>query len=70
MWASAVAAVLNLLTKLGPLIGAWMAGRDRQRAVEMEKGLEGLDRARKSVDHVAGDADGRERLRDRYRADG
>ena len=70
MWASAVAAVLNLLTKLGPLIGAWMAGRDRQRAVEMEKGLEGLDRARKSVDDVRRNADSRERLRDKFRSGG
>jgi hypothetical protein len=69
MWAAVLGIVGKLLSLL-PLIGAWMAGRDRQRAVEMEKGLEGLDRARKSVDHVAGDADSRERLRDRYRADG
>ncbi|MDA0338131.1 MAG: hypothetical protein O2782_23415 [bacterium] len=47
-----------------------MAGRDRQRAVEMEKGLEGLDRARKSVDDVRRNADSRERLRDKFRSGG
>lgn len=68
MWAGLVTAIINALAKLGPLLLAWKAGSDRQKAVDLEKGLEGLDRASKAVDDVRRDPVARDELRDRYRS--
>lgn len=66
MW-TAVLGILDKLLGLLPLLGAWLAGRDRQKAVDLDKGLKGLDDAIKARDRVRTDPAYRDSLRDRYR---
>jgi len=66
---TAVLGILDKLLGLVPILGAWLAGRERQKVLDLDKGLKGLDDARRSIDGLR-DPAVVDRLRDKYRSGG